>query len=700
MGRVKTASEERIVARDLGNLPPYRSPMTMVAVLTLGVAVLALGYLMLVGMTVLSITVSILLAVLAIGLFVLANRDTLRRIDLDNAIENIGPDLGARRLSRGLIRASRWQGGWVGFPGKLVIRYAKAINGRDLNWTASIIAGLASSFETFYKVSKHDHRAKVLTLVHAPESAAAAEEIIRSEAFQHADLVVKELLGETAQVEVSEDAEGAIVEVEVAHHAGNAMAISARRNKVEKIISARLSNGRWGADWDVPGSKVRFFRKKELTFPLFAAFDPVSAASRRELYENLSVPLGEAEGELIVWNPYKQAHLLISGGTGSGKTVLEFGVVLYLAYLGMRIWIIDGKRVEFIGFRGHPNVEVIAAKVEHTVRLIIAAHELMEERYSAVEEERANLFDFEPLFLVIDEQATLVTRIARWWKTIKPKGAPAVCPVIELIEDIARLGRTAGVHLILGLQRPDVKFVGGEMRDNFGARVSVGRLGPQGANMMWDSFAIGVSIPPIKGRGIAVNKEGRAVEFQSYWSPKPKDPNQPDEVLAVLERANPPECRYGRKVVETLETTYNLDTGEPEPATYEDYANARLIDVDQVAGTVLTKPETATRKNITIIKEDLEDSEVIEVQEYFEEADFSGYSDEEDVSVQDLQVGDLIQIDEALDLWAVLEGLDEDYSNEENNYLLDVRDYETGEVDSLSIPEDHVFSSRRPEQER
>ncbi|MGK4422328.1 hypothetical protein ACSLVQ_29180, partial [Klebsiella pneumoniae] len=82
-----------------------------------------------------------------------------------------------------------------------------------------------------------------------------------------------------------------------------------------------------------------------------------------------------------------------------------------------------------------------------------------------------------------------------WYKTVKPKGAPAQAPVLDLLSDLARLARSAKIHILLGLQRPDVEFLGGEMRDNFGARVSFGRLSPQGANMMWDSFAVGVAIP-------------------------------------------------------------------------------------------------------------------------------------------------------------------------------------------------------------
>lgn len=121
--------------------------------------------------------------------------------------------------------------------------------------------------------------------------------------------------------------------------------------------------------------------------------------------------------------------------------------------------------------------------------MLHAAHELMEQRYTQLEQGTARLEDFEPLALIIDEYATFKARVQRWYKTVKPKGGPTQAPVLELLSDLARLARSAKIHMLLGIQRPDVEFLGGEMRDNFGARLSLGRLSPQGAMMMWAAGA-------------------------------------------------------------------------------------------------------------------------------------------------------------------------------------------------------------------
>src|SRR3546814_14822253 len=80
------------------------------------------------------------------------------------------------------------------------------------------------------------------------------------------------------------------------------------------------------------------------------------------------------------------------------------------------------------------------------------------------------------------------------------------------------------------------------MRDNFGARVSFGRLSPQGANMMWDSFAVGVAIPRNKrGRGITLNAESLPVEIQAFYTPDPAKLDSSDKAdwdhLAALRLA-------------------------------------------------------------------------------------------------------------------------------------------------------------------
>src|SRR5450756_2001131 len=129
------------------------------------------------------------------------------------------------------------------------------------------------------------------------------------------------------------------------------------------------------------------------------------------------------------------------------------------------------------------------------------------------------------------------------------------CPSIpqrQKLGSLVRKGRSARVHVILGLQRPDADVLGGDMRDNFGTRISLGPLSPQGAIMMWESPHLGVALPRgIAGRATAVSDDARPLEVQAYWTPDPRwaaAARHPAD-LALLERlklgGHPPPAAAG-----------------------------------------------------------------------------------------------------------------------------------------------------------
>ncbi len=53
-----------------------------------------------------------------------------------------------------------------------------------------------------------------------------------------------------------------------------------------------------------------------------------------------------------------------------------------------------------------------------------------------------------------------------------------------IIGSIARLGRAAGVHLIIATQRPDAKIIAGETKANLGVRVNCGRTDSNASSMI------------------------------------------------------------------------------------------------------------------------------------------------------------------------------------------------------------------------
>lgn len=686
---------------ETSQLPPRNHEWKIWAVVLPATAALSFCLGLAMDRVLLGATASVLLFIVSAAVIAFGIRDQRRGEIIDNTLEAVAPMLGVRKLSRALLRVSRWKSGWVGTPGRAKLRYANQVNGRDPKWVGGVLEVLDRNLGGRYLVKGHNHRTKLLVLV-LDETPAQAE-VLPSEQVQRVQAVVKELLGESATVECEEEGDE-IKTVTVSHKQGIHMAMVGRRQRVEKVISARM-HGRWVAHWDLQNDIVRFTQRPEMPTLVYPVYEDVDRTDAHASYLKLKLPYGVDEnGNVIFWQPALNPHMLVVGGTGTGKTVVEHGFLEQIARQGYRIWVIDGKRIEFVGFRGYPNVELVASRVEHQVRMIIAAHELMEERYTLIEAGKATLKDFDALFLIIDEYATLKARIVRWYKSVKQKGDPTQPPMLELIEDLARLARSAKIHMILGLQRPDVSFLGGEMRDNFAARISMGRLSPQGANMMWDSFAIGVALPRnVRGRGVSTDAESNPVEIQTFWNPDPAKGDLPE----YLEKAQPEETTYPRMMILDPDYAAELDGSPQDPDSepgYRDYAEARIVPFDPKLADELAPPPPARAAHTSNgHSETADDGDDIEspgeedAEDSMESTSglFEGYRPATQEKASSLEEGDAVLIDEALGLWGIVT----DVEPEDDDYLiLDYRDIETGEADSASITADTWLHIRRPDE--
>lgn len=675
----------------IGALPARRAiwPVRMFAILAAAVVAAGLaGMASQIGLAVLAVVVGLACAAAVVVLDVRA----LQRGRLfDKAVESVCPFIGARTPSRELVRATKWTREWVGVPKRIVIRYASTVDDIDARFVENVLEQLGRRLDAEYRVAKHNRQRCVLIIELDPEGLTAkTPEVIR------ATQVVKDLLGASAKVKVEAAADGPVHSIEVHHDMGARTAFLAYRQRIENVQAARLP-GRWRAKWDLEKDRVLF--EVRPVMPTMVVHEPPAQipALTHSSYKACRVPfVVDEDGRVQFWQPSVSPHMLIIGGTGSGKTASEHTLVTAFALLGWRIWILDGKRVEFAGFRDYPNVELVAAKTGDQVRMIHAAHELMEERYTLIEEGRARVDEFEPLLLVIDEYVTFKGRVQRWYKTVKPKGAPAQPPVFDLVADLLRLARTAKIHLVLGTQRPDAEFLGGEMRDNFGARFSLGRLSPQGANMMWDSFTIGVAMPRnVRGRGVTLDEHSNPVEVQGFFTPDPKNVTEDDvDERKILDALRPAVISHPRKMIVPPEPETDLDSGDIIDADYNAWMHARIVDytpdddeTDSPAATTVESSRPARELEVEIDVEELESAALVE-------DDFEGYDEQDTARVDDLNAGDLVMVD---NLWGIVENPAAPDLLEEGNIAIDFRYFDTGEPSTVSMPEGETVTVRRPQ---
>ena len=641
-----------------------------------------------------------------------SHRRGTRRAEMhDQLVEQVCPLLGLPTPSRKAVQLGAWSEGFVGVPARVTLVYAARLI-PDPVWTGKLTTVVEQCLGGHYRVAKMQERKHRIVLERYEPQPAPAEE----QATARTRRIVQELLGESAQVTIELNAEEQPTRITVKHDQGTNMAMSNRRQRVQRVLSTRIP-GEWEARWDLQNDEVEFFIRTPMPQLVRPPAEHSALSVSHDAYMDFEVPLGVDEhGQVLTWFPRKQAHMLIIGQSGSGKTVVQHNVVERLTQAGWRTWILDGKRIEFIGFRSWPNVELVGSRLEHQVKMVVDAHALMMDRYEQIESGTATLADFEPLAFVLDEATTFLKGVDRWWRQVKPKGAPTKAPVLELLADMARLARSAKIHLVLGLQRPDVEFIGGEMRDNFGARVAMGRLSPQGAMMMWDSAAIGTAVPRhIKGRGTALNQDGTPVALQTYLAENP-DPLAPGYDAQATEAVRPRELLYTRKLIEVLEPTATDLDGNEEPLTFDDYMGAKVYeapDQPRVGGGVETgaapaslaalQSLTGSTRNKPAARKPAQQQPAVPdtpqpVQESLassgEAAEFEGFEDTpEEVGVLELNAGDLVLIDPETDQWAVVQ--DDPEPDAEDEVFLDLLDWRTGDPEPTSLPAHQMVQTRR-----
>ena len=188
-------------------------------------------------------------------------------------------------------------------------------------------------------------------------------------------------------------------------------------------------------------------------------------------------------GKDVTGNPVfadiaKMPHVLVAGATGMGKSVCINSILISILYKArpdeVKFIMIDPKKVEFNGYNGIPHLLVpVVTDVKQAAGALMWAVEQMEKRYDLMEALEVRKIDAyndkvrenpalgEPLpkiIIVIDELNDIMLQVRK--------------PAEDLIMSIAQKARAAGIHLIIGTQRPSVDVITGVIKANIPSRIS------------------------------------------------------------------------------------------------------------------------------------------------------------------------------------------------------------------------------------
>jgi DNA segregation ATPase FtsK/SpoIIIE, S-DNA-T family len=241
----------------------------------------------------------------------------------------------------------------------------------------------------------------------------------------------------------------------------------------------------------IPGKSAIGIEVPNIQRDLIALGDILRSDVARTDEHPLSVALGvDIAGAPVMIDLTTMPHLLVSGATGSGKSVTLNGMIASILMRArpdqVRMLLIDPKRVELGVYDGAPHL--LAPVVTDPRRATDAVQwcvKEMEQRY-----ELLALLGFRNIDGYNDayDRGALESRPGKDGGTIEPKRLPYVLLVIDELADlmlvaprdvedaicrIAQMARAVGIHMVIATQRPSVDVITGLIKANIPSRLAL-----------------------------------------------------------------------------------------------------------------------------------------------------------------------------------------------------------------------------------
>ncbi|HBJ19030.1 MAG TPA: cell division protein FtsK [Clostridiales bacterium] len=242
------------------------------------------------------------------------------------------------------------------------------------------------------------------------------------------------------------------------------LAIAAEGIRMEAPIPGKSAIG-----FEIPNRKPQTVRLRDL----IETEDFALASSKTTACIGKDVTGNPVFGDIA-----KMPHILVAGATGMGKSVCINAILISILYKArpdeVKFIMVDPKKVEFNNYNGIPHLLIpVVTESKQAAGALMWAVEEMEKRYELIEALRVKKIDdynekvkadpslgtpMPKIIIIIDELNDLMVQVRD--------------PVENLIMRLAQKARAAGIHLIIGTQRPSVNVLTGVIKANIPSRMT------------------------------------------------------------------------------------------------------------------------------------------------------------------------------------------------------------------------------------
>ena len=231
----------------------------------------------------------------------------------------------------------------------------------------------------------------------------------------------------------------------------------------------------------------------------------------KPVFDYNSIPMEDG----LQWNYRKFPNALVTGIIGGGKTYILFYLIRQLLKRNAEIFVIDPKISDLSALDTIMDSSKCVCENQDIIKLLSKYSKDMNDRYREIknrEDFKAGKdfadYGYNPKFLIFDELFAFFGGSA---------SSDEKKQVRNCLVDVIAKGRQAGFFAILATQRADTKILDGNIRDQLGLRISMGKLSQDGYKMTFGSTGLSRDYSQ-KGSGF-IFIDGQMSAIEEYTSP-------------------------------------------------------------------------------------------------------------------------------------------------------------------------------------
>ena len=255
-----------------------------------------------------------------------------------------------------------------------------------------------------------------------------------------------------------------------------------RVNQIEKLaddIALALAAESIRIEAPIPGKSAVGVEVPNKIPSLVSLRDLLEADEFRTETSKTCVCIGKSvEGSLVYGDIGSMPHVLIAGATGMGKSVCINSLITSMLYKArpdeVKFIMIDPKKVEFAPYNGIPHLLVpVVTEPKQAAGALMWAVDEMNKRYDIIEKLCVKSIDsYNKKVAENPELGAPMSKIVIFIDELNDLMVQVRDPVENLIMLIAQKARAAGIHLVIGTQRPSVDVITGVIKANIPSRIA------------------------------------------------------------------------------------------------------------------------------------------------------------------------------------------------------------------------------------